>query len=131
AALTFGLAACSDTVTDPSSAAALRPSGAHMILATTTVTTALVDPRIDNVYVSETGDRLVIPAYAICSLTSGYGPQFWNQSCTPASAPILFTITSSIDTFRHAKLTVQPDVRFSPSKAATASLHQTAAPTRR
>jgi hypothetical protein len=51
---------------------------------------------------------------------SGYGPGTWDRACTTATSPIVFTITSTIEDGR-PKITVRPDVRFSPSKTVTAS----------
>ena len=117
------LAACSDSITTPAastsseSASALRPSAAHLTVGTTSVTTFWIDPRVDNVYQSVEGHRLVIPANSICQVgTSGYGAAYWNQSCTAASAPIQFTFTTTTNDSGYSNLTVKPDVRFSPSK---------------
>jgi hypothetical protein len=113
----LSLAACSDPVTDPSATTALRPSGPHMIIASTTVTTALVNPTIDNIYQSAEGHRVVIPANSICKVgVSGYGAGTWDNTCTPETLPILFTLTTTVNSAGYSNLTVQPDVRFSPSK---------------
>lgn len=108
--------ACSDTVTDPSPNA-LRPDGPHMTIASTSITTAVLYPTYDNVYVSVEGHRIVIPANSVCNpLTSGYGPAFWNAPCQTATAPILFTITTTVNEEGYSRVTVSPDVRFSPTK---------------
>jgi hypothetical protein len=131
-ALSLSLAACSDSITTPSasnsSSSSLRASGPHMILATTTVTTAVLNPTIDNLYVSAEGHRVFLPANSICQVgVSGYGSAYWNQSCTPQTLPIVFTITTSTDANGYSKMTVSPDVRFSPSKTVTAFIHDTVA----
>ena len=122
AAVAFTLAACSDSPVDPaSSAKALKPEGAHLTLASTSVTTATLYPQYDNVYVSVEGHRIVIPAYSICQVgVSGYGPGYWDAPCTPETSPILFTITTSVDTDGSSRVTVKPDVRFVPSKTVMA-----------
>jgi hypothetical protein len=120
AALAFTLAACSDSPVDPASST-LKPEGAHLTLASTSVTTATLYPQYDNVYVSVEGHRIVIPAYSICQVgVSGYGPGFWDKSCTPQTSPIVFTITTSVDTDGSSRVTVKPDVRFVPSKTVMA-----------
>ena len=115
---TITLAACSDTGSAPAAPeTSLRPAGPRMTLATTTVTTAVLYPQYDNVYVSIEGPRMYIPANSICQLgTSGYGPSTWDLPCTPATNPIVFTIKSTVDASGKARIDVMPDVRFSPSK---------------
>jgi hypothetical protein len=114
------LAACSDSAVEPN-ASSLKPSEARLTIATTSITTATLYPQYDNVYVSVEGHRLVIPAYSICKIgVSGYGPGFWNAPCSPQTAPIVFTITTSTNTDGTSRVTVQPDVRFSPSKTVMA-----------
>jgi hypothetical protein len=129
AALAVGaiaLAACSDSTTEPNhgaSATTLRPDGAHYTIASTSVTTATLYPWYDNVYVSVEGHRIVIPAYSICAVgTSGYGPGYWDQPCSPQTAPVVFTITTTTDANGSSRVTVQPDVRFAPGKTVMAYL---------
>jgi hypothetical protein len=114
------LAACSDSVTTPASpesSDALRPAEPHLTVGTTAVMSFWLDPRVDNIYQSFDGHRVVIPANSICQIaTSGYGVGTWNNSCAPASAPILFTITTTTNSAGFSNLTVKPDVRFSPTK---------------
>ena len=77
AALT--LTACQDSSTAPGArpaseeaAAQLAPQGPRLTIATSSVTTAVLNPTVDNVYVSAEGHRLTIPAYSICNIaTSG------------------------------------------------------------
>jgi hypothetical protein len=125
AALAFTLAACSDSPVDPASST-LKPEGAHLTLASTSVTTATLYPQYDNVYVSVEGHRIVIPAYSICQIgVSGYGPGFWDKSCTPQTSPIVFTITTSVDTDGSSRVSVKPDVRFVPGKRVMAYFKDT------
>jgi hypothetical protein len=128
-AATLALAACSDSVSSPSApSSALRPSGPHLILGTTSVMSFWVNPTIDNIYQSVEGHRVVIPANAICQVgTSGYGKGTWDNACTTATAPILFTITTTTNAQGLSNLTVQPDVRFSPAKQVMAFFKDSAA----
>ena len=88
-----------------------------MTIATTAVTTAILYPTYDNVYVSPEGHRLYIPANSVCAPgVSGYGPSTWTLPCQTATAPIVFTITSTTDLNGRQRIDVFPDVRFSPSK---------------
>ena len=124
----FALAACQDGSSAPASPdTALRPSGPRLTLATTSVTTAVLYPTVDNLYVSAEGHRIDIPANSVCVPgVSGYGPGTWDLPCQTATAPIVFTITSTTDANGRPRLTVQPDVRFSPSKTVTASFADSA-----
>ena len=123
------LAACSDTTSAPAAPeSALRPEGPRLTIATASVTTAILYPTYDNVYVSAEGHRLTIPANSICNpATSGYGPSKWDLPCQTATAPILFTITTTLDPKGRPHITVLPDVRFSPSKSVIASVNDAAA----
>jgi hypothetical protein len=126
AALT--LAACQDGAAPASPESSLKPSGPRLTLATTAVTTAVLYPTVDNLYVSAEGHRIYIPANSVCQVgVSGYGPGTWDLPCQTATSPIVFTITSTTDEAGRPKITVQPDVRFSPSKTVTASFVDQAA----
>jgi hypothetical protein len=92
------------------------------------VTTAVLYPWVDNVYVSAEGHRIVIPAYSVCNpVTSGYGPGTWDRWCSPATSPVVFTITSWTDSNGRPRIDVLPDVRFSPSKTVYAEFADAAA----
>jgi hypothetical protein len=119
------LAACSDSPVDPSAtqASELKPEGAHLTIASTSVTTATLYPQYDNVYVSVEGHRIVIPAYSICQVdVSGYGPGYWNKPCNPQTAPITFTIATMVKSDGSSAVAVKPDVRFAPGKTVMAYL---------
>jgi hypothetical protein len=122
AAVALTLAACSDAPVDPASkASTLTPEGAHLTIASTSVTTAVLYPQYDNVYVSVEGHRIVIPAYSICQVgVSGYGPGYWDAPCAPQTAPVVFTIVTTTDTDGSSSVKVQPDVRFAPGKTVMA-----------
>src|SRR3712207_5128855 len=86
---TLTLAACQDSSTAPGVEQPRPLRGPRMTLATSSVTTAVLYPTYDNVYVSAEGHRLVIPAYSVCNpATSGYGPAYWDRPCAPATTPI-------------------------------------------
>ena len=133
----LALGACQDNPTAPTRAHTAdvaaapsleTPAGARLTLATSSVTVAVLNPTVDNVYVSAEGHRLVIPAYSICNiLTSGYGPSTWNSPCSPQLLPITFTITSKVDADGRPRVDVFPDVRMSPSKIVYAQFRDAAA----
>ena len=120
-AATLALAACSDSVSSPSApSSALRASGPHLTIGTTSVVSFWVNPMIDNIYQSYEGHRVIIPANSICQVgVSGYGAGTWDNACSTATAPILFTITTTTNAQGLSNMTVQPDVRFSPAKQVT------------
>ena len=123
AATAIALAACSDSTVEPTKSASntLAPAGVHLTVASTAVTTATLYPQYDNVYIDVNGNKITIPAYSICDIaTSGYSTSLWNAPCAPQTAPIVFTITTSTKTDGSQLVTVQPDVRFSPTKTVMA-----------
>ena len=124
---TIALAACQDGPSAPASSP--RPlAGPRLTLATSSVTTAVLYPTHDNVYVSAEGHRIVIPANSVCNpLTSGYGPGTWDLPCETATAPIVFTIASTRDANGRPRIDILPDVRFSPSKTVYAEFSDAAA----
>jgi hypothetical protein len=123
------LAACSESTSAPAAPeTSLRPEGPRLTVATTSVMTATLYPTYDNVYVSAEGHRITIPANSICKVgVSGYGPTFWDKACATATAPIVFTIKSTVDASGRPRIDIHPDVRFSPSKTVTASFVDAAA----
>ena len=105
------LAACADA---PSATTGPVAYDASASLVADGVATAYVDPRWPS-QINVGGHKIRIPANTICDpLTTRYGPTEWDQPCTPATLPIIFTITYSVVN-KHAQLTVSPDVRFVPS----------------
>jgi hypothetical protein len=105
------LAACADA---PSAATGPVAYDATASLIGDGVSVVTVDPRSQTVL--NVGDHKIrIPANTICNpLTTLYGPTEWDQPCTPATLPIVFTITYSVVN-KHAQITLSPDVRFVPS----------------
>jgi hypothetical protein len=147
---TFGLAACSDstvapaTETAPALAALPRPSslsasvslGKGVTLKSTstnngvTRTVIIVDPRVD-VSLGGATDMVSIPANSICRPgVSGYGPEYWDRPCSPATAPITFEVESWTDKKTgQPRVEFTPDVRFSPAKMVGLYLKSTTAQT--
>ena len=65
-----------------------------------------------------TGNVIAIPANTICDpATTGYGPTEWLKSCSRATRPIEFKVTTWIDLKGRPQARFEPDVRFSPSAA--------------
>ena len=125
----LALAACSDATSAPAAPeTSLRPEGPRLTVATTSVTTAVLYPTYDNVYISAEGHRITIPANSICKVgVSGYGTGTWDKPCATATAPIVFTIKSTTDRAGRPRIDIEPDVRFSPGKTVTASFVDAAA----
>jgi hypothetical protein len=60
--------------------------------------------------------HLAIPANAICDLaTSSYGMAYWNDACTPQTAPLTITAMVTNAGTDHPRVDFQPALRFSPS----------------
>lgn len=126
-ATALGLAACQDGTTAPR-ATPRATRAPRLTIGTTPIASFTVDPTVDNVFVSVEGHRLSVPAGGICDpATSGYGPSLWNQSCTPATAPVKFTVYSSTTPDGSSRIDVDPDVRFVPSTVATIVLRDSVA----
>ena len=128
-------AACSDTApaTAPAASSATtlapseRPAKITRFVGDTMVTTFTYSPLWGATETFVNGDRLVIPAGAVCDpLTSGYGPSLWNTGCVPAVAPIPFVIKAWMQD-GHPRIQVWPDVRFHPSKIVTLRMKDAAA----
>jgi hypothetical protein len=63
-------------------------------------------------------NRLEIPAYSVCNmLTSGYGEEYWNRSCSPHKLPITLTVVIKNAQGTHPEVQFFPAMRFSPSKS--------------
>jgi len=61
------------------------------------------------------GFDIVMPAGAVCDpRTTKYGPKYWDEDCTPATASITVNVVAVT---RHGEVSVdfQPDLRFRPS----------------
>ena len=62
-------------------------------------------------------NRLDIPANAVCNLlTSGYGAAYWNQACTPQTAPVTLTVIIKDAASANPSVNFFPAMRFSPTK---------------
>ena len=57
-----------------------------------------------------------IPANAICELTSGYGPGFWDQPCQPLRGSVVITARVMQDPDGQPYIDFQPAMRFAPNK---------------
>ena len=70
--------------------------------------------------------RLDIPANAVCELaTSSYGPAFWNDACTPETAPVTITAVVKDAATDHPSVEFQPAMRFNPLTQVNLYLHVT------
>jgi hypothetical protein len=57
-----------------------------------------------------------MPAGSVCDpATSGYGSDFWDLPCDPATSPITITATSFVDDNGRPYVDFEPALRFSPS----------------
>lgn len=126
AVLVAGLAACSDSGTIPSSpdrlAASDRPSldlGSSRFWGYRTSTFRLTSA--GGTY--KIGDgfyTLTVPANAVCSLRSSYGPGTWDTPCTPLDDGITVTATYGF-TANGPVVDFSPELRFNPQTQVTLS----------
>lgn len=76
--------------------------------------TISIDPTATNVYKLGPDHWVYIPANAVCSLDTPYGPTEWDNSCERATAPISVSVAIvERDGYPHA--TFYPDLRFAPA----------------
>ena len=64
-----------------------------------------------------------IPAGAVCSLTSTYGPGHWNETCDRETQPITLVVTIKNATSARPSITFSPAMRFSPDKDVQLSMY--------
>jgi len=120
------LTACSRDVTAPSVSktmtplrvSSFRPSAAARSLygVSDGTYTLTFDPSEDQSF--NIGlNHLELPANSVCNIAgSSYGPEHWNESCTPEADTVTVTVTISGATSDHPRIDFQPAMRFSPDK---------------
>jgi len=75
------------------------------------------DPKRDQSF-SLGPNRLDIPANSVCNmLTSGYGADYWNRSCSPHTLPITLTVVIKNSQSAHPEIQFFPAMRFNPNKS--------------
>lgn len=121
------LGACSGEIIAPSAAEPQRAIEANSMFVPSASAKALIgvadgsytvtfDPRRDQ-SIPLGPNRIDIPANAVCNLvTSGYGPTYWNRSCTPQTLPVTLVITVKRASSPHPSLEFFPAMRFNPNE---------------
>ncbi|MFI5257826.1 MAG: hypothetical protein ACHQRK_11255 [Gemmatimonadales bacterium] len=75
------------------------------------------DPRHDQSF-SLGPNHLDIPANSVCDLaSSGYGADYWNQSCAPERGPVTISVTIRNSQSDTPEIDFQPAMRFNPTKS--------------
>jgi hypothetical protein len=110
----LGLAgACSDSVSAPTSAVAVKAPAAYtQVLG---VKSFRYDPS-KGVTEHLGAHVLVIPADGVCDLSSSYGHGKWDDACAPLTHSIIITATTYADEGGHPYVDFQPALRFVPTK---------------
>jgi hypothetical protein len=111
AATSVMLAACAGESTAP-----VATPGAQKALVGTgdSTYTFTIDPTQPQ-SLSFGASHLDIPANAVCELaTSSYGVQYWNDGCTPETAPFTITAVVRDAATDHPSVEFQPAMRFDP-----------------
>ena len=108
--------ACADTsAVEPTTEAAAFVAPANFLR-----TGYVITFRVDNSKgaTQKIGDHVLnLPANAICDMgTSGYGPAFWNKSCTPMKGSVTITATVLAGPDGEPMIDFQPAMRFAPNK---------------
>jgi hypothetical protein len=91
---------------------------APVIKADTTVNTFTIDAHAGGTpyFGANKIHQILIPADAICSQNSGYGPTYWTQNCTPATGNVTFVVKSWKAPDGSPRVVFSPDLRFIPSQ---------------
>jgi hypothetical protein len=78
--------------------------------------TLTFDPSVPNSFVLG-ANYLDLPANAVCKLdgTSGYGAEFWNQSCVPETDSVTISVVITDAATDHPRLDFYPAMRFNPA----------------
>ncbi|MFL5607105.1 MAG: hypothetical protein ACJ8AD_11710 [Gemmatimonadaceae bacterium] len=73
------------------------------------------DPSQDNSFTLG-ANYLSLPANAVCKLdgSSGYGAEYWNQSCVPETDSVTISVVISDAETDHPRLDFYPAMRFNP-----------------
>jgi hypothetical protein len=126
AALLVG--ACSGEVTSPPSSAPAKAVEATSMFVPTASQKALIGV-VDGAYAvvfdptrnqsfALGPNHLDIPAYSVCNLlTSGYGADYWNRSCSPQQLPVALTVVIKNSQSQHPEIQFFPAMRFNPNKS--------------
>ncbi len=74
------------------------------------------DPKQDNAFTLG-ANYLNLPENAVCKLdgTSGYGVDYWNQSCVPETDSVTISVVISAAETDHPRLDFYPAMRFNPA----------------
>jgi hypothetical protein len=135
AATSFSLVACAGDSTAPKAAPSTSqlhtspfvPTGAQKALVGAIDGTYIftVDPTQDQ-SLALGASRIDIPANSVCELaTSSYGAAYWNDQCTPESAPLTITAVVRDAGTDHPSVEFQPAMRFSPDRNVNLYLYVT------
>jgi hypothetical protein len=121
------LSACAGEATAPSATkpstslmrvSSFAPSGAAKALfgVSDGVYTITVDPTQDQSF-NLGANHIDFPANSICELaTSSYGPEHWNEPCTPETQPVDITVTIQQASSTDPRIDFLPAMRFNPDK---------------
>jgi hypothetical protein len=84
-----------------------------------------IDPSVDQ-SLSFGASHIDIPANAVCELSSSsYGPEHWNDSCTPETAPLTITAVVKNAATDHPSVDFEPALRFNPETTVSLFLYVT------
>ena len=121
------LGACASEVTAPAATEARAPQTASMFVPSASAKalvgvadgtyTVTFDPTQNQAFYLGP-NHLSMPAYSICNLvTSGYGADYWNRSCSPQTLPVTLTVIIKNAAGTHPMVSFLPAMRFNPTKS--------------
>jgi hypothetical protein len=110
------VAACAGEATSPTAMRPVEATNAALVGISDGTYEVSFNAREDQV-IGSGGNRLVIPANSICDMQkSGYGPEYWDQPCTPQKGKVTLTIVVKNSQTAHPQMNFYPAMRFSPDK---------------
>jgi hypothetical protein len=121
-----GLAACADSMTEPTvqppqAADGWQHGGGSTQSLTRTDTTRFsitIDPQRKTIYDLGEGNTLTFPAGSLCDpYKSSYGEGEWDKPCIKATKTLTVNVKAWLDRYGHARVDFDRDVRFVPSNS--------------
>jgi hypothetical protein len=123
-ALVASMAACSDSMTEPTvqapeaTAQWQHGGGSTQSLSRTDTTrfSIMIDPSRKTIYDLGEGNTLTFPEGSLCDPNkSSYGEGEWDKPCTKATKPLTVNVKAWLDRYGHARIDFDKEVRFVPS----------------
>jgi hypothetical protein len=122
------MSACADT-TKPVSRMTPQSAEKALVGVVDGIYTFTLDPSADQ-SIKLGASSLDLPANSVCEIaTTSYGPDQWNNACTPESLPVTITAVVKNAATNHPSIEFSPAMRFNPAHSVNLHLFVTNAET--